>query len=169
MRITSLLILVGGLAIAGCDQTTDTMDTTDTPSTVPSTSTPSGPDAASPDTSTPGPTTTPGGTDTSSTEPVAPDNTARNERDASGATKLPTDQAETPADRQITQEIRQKITNDETMSFNARNVKIVTAEGKVTLRGVVDDADEKQAIEKFAAEIAKGQDNVTSEIEVVNR
>jgi osmotically-inducible protein OsmY len=55
------------------------------------------------------------------------------------------------------------------MSFNARNVKIVTEQGKVTLRGVVDNAEEKQAIEKFAHEIAGGAENVTSKLEVVNR
>jgi hypothetical protein len=163
MRTTCLLLVVG-LAAIGCDQTTDTMD--DTPSTVPSTGTPGSTDAT-PATSTP---TTPGSTDTSRTDttPVEPDNTARNQRDADGARPLPTDQDETPADRQITQEIRQKITGDDTMSVNARNVKIVTQQGKVTLRGVVDDADEKQAIEKYANEIV-GADKVTSEIEIANR
>lgn len=168
MRITSLFLLVGGLALAGCDQTTDTMDGTSSPSTVPSTSTPGAPDSTMPPSSTPD-TTLPGAADSSSTTPPEPDNTARNERDADGTTKTPLDQAENPADRQITQEIRQKITGDDSMSVNARNVKIVTSQGKVTLRGPVNNEQEKQAIEKFAAEVAGGADKVTSEIEVVNR
>jgi len=168
MRITSLFLLVAGLALAGCDQTTDTMDSADTPSTVPSTSTPGTADTTLPSSTTPD-TTTPGTADTSSTPPPEPDNTARNERDTDGTTKTPLDQGENPADRQITQEIRQKITGDDSMSINARNVKIVTLQGKVTLRGPVNNEQEKEAIEKFAAEVAGGADNVTSEIEVVNR
>lgn len=168
MRTLSFILVVS-LAAIGCDQTTDT--TTDTTTTPPSVNTPSTPSTpttpGAPDTTTPVPA--PGSADTSSARPVEPDNTARNERDASGDTKLPTDQDETPADRLITQEIRKKITGDENMSFNARNVKIVTEQGKVTLRGVVDDASEKQAIEKFAAEVAQGPDNVSSELEIVNR
>jgi hyperosmotically inducible periplasmic protein len=165
MRITSLLLLVVGLALVGCDQTTDTMDTTTTPSTgAPDTSGTGGTDTTTPSSTTPS-TTTPGSTDTSSTEPVAPDNTARNQRE----TKTPEDQEINSADEKITLEIRQKITGDETMSLNARNVKIVTEQGKVTLTGVVDNADEKQAIEKFAHDIAGGADKVTSKIEVANR
>jgi hyperosmotically inducible protein len=146
MRITSLLLVVG-LAVAGCDQTTDTTTDTTTPATgVPSTS-------------------TPGTTDT--TTPPAPDNTAINERDAAGTTKTPLDQGETPEDRKITEDIRKKVTDD-LSTINARNVKIVTAQGKVTLRGPVNSEAEKEAIEKIAHEVA-GADNVTSEIDVLNR
>jgi osmotically-inducible protein OsmY len=65
-----------------------------------------------------------------------------------------------------TAEIRKLITGDSSMSINARNVKIVTSQGKVTLRGPVDSATEKEAVEKFARDVA-GETNVTSEIEVV--
>jgi predicted small lipoprotein YifL len=146
-----LLALAAGFALAGCDQTTTT------PTTTPPTSS----------------TTTPS-TDTTGTMPAtpdgatAPDNTAVNERDASGATKTPIDQDETQADVTTTAEIRKKITGDSSMSLNARNVKIVTSQGKVTLRGPVDSAAEKDAIDKFAREVA-GEGNVTNEIEVVNR
>jgi hypothetical protein len=165
MRTTSLLLLVVGLALVGCDQTTDTMDTTNTPpsTSAPGTSAPGGTDTTTPSSTTP--STTPGSTDTSRTGPVEPDNTARNQRE----TKTPEDQNINSADEKITLEIRQKITGDETMSLNARNVKIVTEQGKVTLTGVVDNAAEKQAIEKFAHEIAGGAENVTSKLEVVNR
>jgi hyperosmotically inducible protein len=140
MRIT-ILLFVAGLAAAGCDQTT-------TPTTSP-------------------PTTT-GPADTTTTTPVAPDNTAVNERDASGETKTPINQDEDQASVTTTAEIRKQITADETMSVNARNVKIVTSQGKVTLRGPVDSAEEKEKIEKIAKDVA-GETNVTSEIEVVNR
>jgi osmotically-inducible protein OsmY len=67
-----------------------------------------------------------------------------------------------------TAEIRSRITGDSSMSVNARNVKIVTSQGKVTLRGPVDSAAEKDAIERIARDVA-GEGNVDNQIEVVNR
>lgn len=97
--------------------------------------------------------------------PADPDNTGVNERDASGVTKTPIDQDENSADVKATADIRSRITGDASMSINARNVKIVTSQGKVTLRGPVDSAAEKDAIGKIAREVA-GADNVDNQLEV---
>ena len=51
------------------------------------------------------------------------------------------------------------------MSVNARNVKIITAEGRVTLRGPVNTAEEKVHIGEIAASIAQ-LENVDNQIEV---
>jgi hyperosmotically inducible periplasmic protein len=104
-------------------------------------------------------------TSTNPVSPAAPDNTGVNERDASGATKTPIDQDENSADVKTTADIRSRITADSSMSINARNVKIVTSQGQVTLRGPVDTAAEKDAIDKIAREIA-GADKVDNQIEV---
>jgi osmotically-inducible protein OsmY len=98
-------------------------------------------------------------------QPAAPDNTGVNERDAGGGTETPIDQDENTADVKTTADIRSRITADSSMSINARNVKIVTSQGKVTLRGPVDSAAEKDAIDKIAREIA-GADHVDNQIEV---
>ncbi len=66
---------------------------------------------------------------------LEPDNTGRNVRDRNEATKTPGDQSENEADRTITQNIRKAITADDSLSTNAKNVKIITNDGTVTLRG----------------------------------
>ena len=108
----------------------------------------------------------PDGADTAAdTSATAPDNTAVNERDADGDTLTPLDQGQGAADVERTAEIRQKVLDTEGMSINARNSKIITNNGKVTLRGPVASADEKAAIQRIAAEVA-GQGNVTNQLEV---
>jgi len=52
------------------------------------------------------------------------------------------------ADRDVTQKVRQKLLEDDSLSTNAKNIKIVTMDGVVTLRGKVSNKDEKNAIEK---------------------
>lgn len=74
------------------------------------------------------------------------DNTGKNVRDRDSTTKTPLDQSETEADRTITQKIRQAIMSDSNLSTNAKNVKIITINGVVTLRGPVANSQEKDAI-----------------------
>jgi osmotically-inducible protein OsmY len=92
------------------------------------------------------------------------DNTAVNERDQNPATKTPLDQSNKSDDVRITAEIRQKIVNHEGMSINGRNVKVITDGGDVTLRGPVASQDEKNTIEKFAKDSARGK--VDNQLEV---
>ena len=70
-----------------------------------------------------------------------------------------------PADRAITQKIRKAIHEDTSLSTYAHNIKIITQNGKVTLRGPVRSEDEKTNLEAKAVSVA-GQDNVTDQLEV---
>ena len=93
------------------------------------------------------------------------DNTARNERDRNAANQVPTDQAENEADREISANVRKAIVGDDSLSINAQNVKIVTSNGNVTLRGPVKTASEKAGIEAKAKQVA-GVHSVTNLLEV---
>ena len=93
------------------------------------------------------------------------DNTGKNERDRSGETKTPGDQSNTPEDLKITQAIRQAVVKDESLTMTAKNVKIITAGGQVTLRGPVNSAEEKMKIEKLA-KTAAGEAKVDNQLEV---
>lgn len=95
----------------------------------------------------------------------APDNTGRNVRDRGGETKTPGDQAENEADRTITQNVRQAITSDDSLSTSAQNVKIISNDGNVTLRGPVKSEQEKKEIEAKAKQVA-GVKRVDNQLEV---
>lgn len=99
-----------------------------------------------------------------SNQPLNRDNTGVNERDSDSLAKTPIDQNENKADIATTADIRKRVVDTE-MSINAQNVKIITQEGKVTLRGPVQTAEEKQTIEAIAVDVA-GQGNVTNQLEV---
>jgi hypothetical protein len=79
------------------------------------------------------------------------DNTAMNKRDASGATLTPMDQTKgSKADLEITRKIRETITDEDSLSIKAQNVKIITLQGLTTLRGPVDSFNEKSKVEQLA-------------------
>ena len=69
------------------------------------------------------------------------------------------------ADRELTQQIRKAIVSDKSLSTQAHNVKILTRDGTVTLKGQVKTDEEKKAIEDKAASVA-GASKVTSELTV---
>jgi osmotically-inducible protein OsmY len=102
---------------------------------------------------------------TSQQTPPAADNTRTNERDRSANEPTADQQKENRSDRDITQQIRRSIMEDKSLSTYAHNIKIVTQNGQVTLKGPVQSEDEKRAIETKAAEVA-GQDKVTSELNI---
>ena len=85
-----------------------------------------------------------------------PDNTATNERDRSGETQTSGDQSNSSSDLKITQAIRQALMKDGELSTTAKNIKIVTANGQVTLRGPVKNAQEKSKIDQLARSAASG-------------
>jgi hyperosmotically inducible periplasmic protein len=95
---------------------------------------------------------------------TAKDNTAVNERDRSNEVKTPIDQNENQMDIDLTASIRNRVV-DTKLSVNAQNVKIITQDGKVTLRGPVKSEEEKQQIEQIASDVA-GVGNVDSQIEI---
>jgi hyperosmotically inducible protein len=85
-----------------------------------------------------------------------PDNTATNERDRSGETKTSGDQSNGSADLKTTQAIRQALMKDGELSMTAKNIKVITANGHVTLRGPVKTAQEKAKIDQLAKSAAGG-------------
>jgi hypothetical protein len=93
------------------------------------------------------------------------DNTARNVRDRNDATLTPFDQGNSKTDVTTTAQIRKDIIAHNNMSSNARNVKIITTDGRVTLRGPVDSAEEKRIIGEIAARAARSE-NVDNQLEV---
>jgi hypothetical protein len=114
-------------------------------------------------------TTTAPGTTADTTPPpgTRPDNTAINRRDAAdlNKAKTPIDQDEDPADLAITQKIRQRVMAEEDFSTYAQNVKIMTQDGMVTLRGPVNSKVEADKIGQFAKDIA-GAGKVDNQLEV---
>lgn len=95
----------------------------------------------------------------------APDNTGRNQRDRSAGTLTPEDQGGSASDREITRQIRRAITSDSQYSTTAGNIKIITQNGKVTLRGPVKTADEQQALADLAKKV-QGVSSVDNQLEV---
>ncbi|MEO8205505.1 MAG: BON domain-containing protein [Chthoniobacterales bacterium] len=93
------------------------------------------------------------------------DNSAVNNRDKSGATLTPEDQSNTTADTKITQRIREQIIKTDSLSVSAKNVKIITVGGKVTLRGPVMSEAEKTTIGNYANKVA-GAAKVDNQLEV---
>jgi len=91
----------------------------------------------------------------------APDNSSQNKKHARTAES----QKENASDREITQKIRQSIVADKSLSTYAHNVKIITQDGQVTLKGPVQNEEEKQAIASRAADVA-GTGKVNNQLTV---
>jgi hyperosmotically inducible periplasmic protein len=85
---------------------------------------------------------------------TAPDNTRRNKRDTTKTHLTPMDQGSKSEDVEMTRKIRAEIMKLDGMSMNARNIKIITVDGHVTLRGPVNSEAEKQRITDAVEKIA---------------
>jgi sporulation protein YlmC with PRC-barrel domain len=94
-----------------------------------------------------------------------PDNAASNVRDRDSSSVTPLDQGNSQADIDTTAQIRKEIIAANGMSVNAQNVKIITMNGHVTLRGPVNSEDEKRQIGDIANRIAQSS-NVDNQLEV---
>ena len=92
----------------------------------------------------------------------APDNTKKNKDQTSPTADQ---QKMNASDREITQKIRKAINEDKSLSTYAHNIKIITQDGKVTLRGPVRSEDEKNNLQAKAV-AAAGQENVTNQLEI---
>jgi hyperosmotically inducible protein len=103
-----------------------------------------------------------------SSQAPAPDNTKVNQRDRSTAESTADQQKENRPDRDITRNIRQSIVQDKSLSSYAHNVKVISQNGMVTLKGPVRSEEEKMAIESKAAAVV-GKDKVTSQLEVKSK
>ena len=92
----------------------------------------------------------------------APDNTNLSEHQTAPTADQ---QKMNPSDRAITQKIRKAIHEDPSLSTYAHNIKVISQDGKVTLRGPVRSDGEKSNLEAKAVSVA-GQENVTNQLEV---
>jgi hyperosmotically inducible periplasmic protein len=95
----------------------------------------------------------------------APDNSKTNQGDASKGAVTAEQQKMNPADRNTTKQIRSAIFKDKSLSTYAHNIKIITQDGKVTLKGPVRTEEEKAGIAAKAAAVV-GAENVTNQLEV---
>jgi osmotically-inducible protein OsmY len=99
---------------------------------------------------------------------IAPDNSGVNVRDRGNATITPSDQSNRRSDIEMTRQIRRALMKDKSLSTTARNVKVVTIDGNVTLRGPVNSEQEKTVIANKAVQIA-GAGHVNDQLEVAGR
>ena len=100
-----------------------------------------------------------------SSQQAPPDNTKVNERDKNKSEPTADQQKDNRSDRDITQQIRQSIMKDKSLSTYAHNVKIITQNGQVTLKGPVLSEEEKKTVEAKATEVA-GENKVTSRLDI---
>ena len=89
-------------------------------------------------------------------EKVNADNTAKNQGDRSGETNTSGDQSNSSADLKTTLAIRQALMKDGELSTTAKNIEVITANGQVTLRGPVNNAQEKAKIDQIARSTTGG-------------
>src|ERR1700758_3674537 len=112
--------------------------------------------------SSPGQQATPAANASKSTDT---DNTNRNSSEKNKNTDTAEKQSNSKDDLALTQKIRQVVIKDGSLSMNAKNVKIIARDGKITLQGPVDSQQEKDTIATKAREIA-GNDKVEDQLEV---
>jgi osmotically-inducible protein OsmY len=109
-------------------------------------------------------TPTPGDRATAS-DATGADNTRRNSSEQNKNTETAEKQSNSRDDLTLTQKVRQAVMKDGSLSMNAKNVKIIAQDGKITLKGPVDSQQEKDTIGTEAGEIA-GKDKVDNQPEV---
>ena len=89
-----------------------------------------------------------------------PDNSRRNAADQPTAE----DQGNSPQDREMTRNIRRELMNNDSLSTNAKNIKVITSNGRVILRGPVASQQERQTIAAMVEQVV-GKGNVTNQLE----
>jgi len=93
------------------------------------------------------------------------DNSAVNQRDRNEEALTPGDQGNSPQDRELTRRIRRSVTQNDQLSTTAKNIKIITADGKVTLRGPVKTEAERNLVAAIAQQAA-GSGSIDNQLEV---
>ena len=152
-------LLLGGLAVASAQQPSDQSAP---PQSAPQTAPPADQQTA------PQADQQPATQSASPADNTPADNTKLNERDRNANEPTADRQKDNRSDREITQQVRKAIVKDKSLSTYAHNVKVITQNGMVTLKGPVRSEEEKKAIEAKAAEVA-GQDKVTNQLDVKSK
>ena len=91
-----------------------------------------------------------------------PDNSVNNKQQQVTADQ----QSSAATDRHLTAKIRKSLIADKALSMDAHNVKIITQNGTVTLKGPVKSEEEKQEVASRAAEAVGGADKVDNQLTV---
>lgn len=99
---------------------------------------------------------------------TAPDNSGINTRDRASNAMTAGEQSGAKSDLRLTAQIRRAIVKDKLLSMMAHNVKIISVNGQVTLRGPVKTEQEKTTVGSKAQAIA-GTDRVDNRLEVAGR
>lgn len=94
-----------------------------------------------------------------------PDNTKVNQRDRAAGEPTADQGKNNASDLDLMKKIRKSIAGDKSLSSYAHNVKVISQNGQVTLKGVVRSEDEKRAVAQKASDIA-GAGNVTDELTI---
>lgn len=94
-----------------------------------------------------------------------PDNSGINARDKNGAAATPQKQSNAKADRELLAAVRKSVVHDKSLSTSAHNVKLLVADGAVTLRGPVASADEKTKVEALVKQVS-GVTSVDNQLDV---
>lgn len=95
-----------------------------------------------------------------------PDNTKVNKRDRNSGGATADQQKDNSNDRELTRSIRRAITSDKSLSTYAHNVKVISQNGTVTLKGPVRSEDEKKTIVAKAVSVVGSPDKVNDQISV---
>jgi len=106
------------------------------------------------------------GTATLAISAQAPDNTQVNKRDRAAGEATADQQKNNRTDLDLTKGIRKSIMDDKSLSTYAHNVKVISQNGTVTLKGPVKSEDEKNTIVSKAVSIAGGADKVVDQMSV---
>jgi hyperosmotically inducible protein len=91
---------------------------------------------------------------------TSPDNSATNQTQSRNADQ----QSGATSDLMLTKKIRQALIADKSLSVYGHNVKIITKDGSVTLKGPVNSEEEKQTIASKAQSIVGSPDKVTNQL-----
>lgn len=85
--------------------------------------------------------------------------------DTNAARKTAQDQSNNLGDVSVSTNIRKRLVSDDDLSFSAKNVRVITYEGKVTLAGQVSSKEELDRVLEIANEEA-GSEKVTNQLTV---
>jgi osmotically-inducible protein OsmY len=97
--------------------------------------------------------------------PPAADNSKANKRDRNKAEPTADQARNNLSDREVMRQIRRAVVSDKSLSSYGHNIKIISHNGKVTLKGPVRSGDEKHTVEQYARKVA-GDENVINELTV---
>jgi len=95
-----------------------------------------------------------------------PDNTKVNKRDRASAEPTADQQKMNSSDQKLTASIRKSIMADKSLSTYAHNIKIISQDGTVTLKGPVRSEEERKSIVSKATEVAGSAAKINDELSV---